>query len=363
MEQKSFFKTLILVLVVAIVCTTASGAVVYKMMNTKSNEQVSEEVKIPGSASSKDINIYQAVAEKASPSVVGITTTSVQKTDLFFDASKEVKGVGTGIIVNKDGYILTNSHVISDGNYKQVQVSFNDGTTTNGDVIWNDKTIDLAVVKVNKKGLKPAELGDSDNLNVGDIAIAIGNPYGLELQKTVTQGIISGLNREIQSSSVNMSGLIQTDASINPGNSGGPLLNNKGQVIGINTVKLSEANSDGIGFAIPINTAKTIINKVINEKDYKKVVLGISGLDIATYEAYTGQKAPVDSGIIVQNVAEGSAAEKAGIKPGDIILSLGNKKIENMGNLSSKLFEFSQGSKSEITVYRNKKEIKLDISF
>ena len=169
----------------------------------------------------------------------------------------ESTGVGTGIIVDSNGYILTNSHVISDGQAKTVNVLFSDGSTIDGEVYWYDSQLDLAIVKVNKTGLTAAELGDSDKVQIGDISIAIGNPYGLDLAGTVTQGIISGLDRTIETEQGTMTGLLQTDASINSGNSGGPLLNQNGQVIGVNTAKASQG--EGLGFAIPINTAKPIV--------------------------------------------------------------------------------------------------------
>ena len=237
----------------------------------------------------KSQNIYQAVAEKATPSVVGITTTSVDTSNMFAIPT-ETQGVGTGIIVDSNGYILTNSHVISDGQATSVNVLFNDGSTTSGKVVWFDQQLDLAIVKVDKTGLTPAEFADSDKVKVGDISIAIGNPLGLDFQKTVTQGIISGLDRTIQTEKTNMTGLLQTDASINAGNSGGPLLNQKGQVIGINTAKASQA--EGLGFAIPhgVNEAKKeikesgiVILQFPNGVEYGDstvyLVIGIAGKD------------------------------------------------------------------------------------
>ena len=159
-------------------------------------------------------------------------------TNNIFAIPTQAEGVGTGVIVDSKGYILTNSHVVSDGKAIDVKVLFNDGSTTAGKVLWNDEKLDLAIVKVDKTGLTVAELGDSSKVRVGDIAIAIGNPLGLEFQKSVTQGIISGLDRTIEAEGETMTGLLQTDASINPGNSGGPLLNVNGEVIGICSLKL-----------------------------------------------------------------------------------------------------------------------------
>ena len=222
----------------------------------------------------------------------------------------------------------------------------------------------MAVVKVNKTGLTPAELGDSDEVRIGDIAIAIGNPLGLELQRTVTQGIISGLDRTIKTQTATMTGLIQTDASINSGNSGGPLLNEKGQVIGINTAKTSEGES--LGFAISINQAKSIIESVIKDGSYEKVTLGIRGYDASTYAAYVGsqgQEVATDEGVYVGEVVSGSAAEKAGVKSGDIIVKIGDTKLASMSDLTKCLYTYKSGDSTSLVVNRDGKEVKLNVAF
>lgn len=261
-------KSISLVVIVAIICSILSSLLTVVVVNktgilngtTNSVKGTSSQIVV---SNEKGTNVYQAVSEKAKPSVVGITTTTLSS-DNTFSMPTESTGVGTGIIVDSNGYILTNSHVISDGQAKTVNVLFSDGSTIDGEVYWYDSQLDLAIVKVNKTGLTAAELGDSDKVQIGDISVAIGNPYGLDLAGTVTQGIISGLDRTISTSETTMTGLIQTDASINSGNSGGPLLNSSGQVIGINTAKASEG--EGLGFAIPINTAKPIIESIIQKR-------------------------------------------------------------------------------------------------
>ena len=258
-------KSISLIVIVAIICSVLSSLLTVVIVNktgilngtTSTSQGTSSKIVV---SSDKSTNVYQAVSEKAKPSVVGITTTTVSS-DNMFSMPTESTGVGTGIIVDSNGYILTNSHVISDGKAKTVSVLFNDGSTVDGQVYWYDSQLDLAIVKVNKTGLTAAELGDSDKVQIGDISIAIGNPYGLDLAGTVTQGIISGLDRTISTEETTMTGLIQTDASINAGNSGGPLLNSSGEVIGINTAKASEG--EGLGFSIPINTAKPIIESIM----------------------------------------------------------------------------------------------------
>lgn len=349
-----------LIVVVAVISSILGSSLTLFALKDKIGSS-SQSSNIVVNEGSKIQNVYQAVAKKATPSVVGITTTSVSQ-DNMFAIPQETQGVGTGIIVDSNGYILTNSHVVSDGDATSVNVLFSDGSDINGKVVWYDSQMDLAIVKVDKTGLTAAELGNSDDVAVGDISIAIGNPLGLDLQKSVTQGIISGLDRTISTSqSTNMTGLIQTDASINSGNSGGPLLNEKGQVIGINTAKASQG--EGLGFAIPINTAKNIISKVIKDGNYEKVTLGIKGTDLETYEQAVGQDLTGDSGVYVAEVTSGSAAEKAKMAAGDIIIKLGDTEITSMNDLNKALYGYSSGDKAEITVLRNGKEQKLTVTF
>ena len=357
-------KSISLVIIVAIVCSVLSSlltvVVVNKtgILNGTSSQGTSSQIVVNDDG--KTTNVYQAVSKKALPSVVGITTTTVSS-DNFFSMPTESTGVGTGIIVDSNGYILTNSHVISDGQARTVNVLFSDGSTVDGNVAWYDSQLDLAIVKVEKTGLTSAELGDSDKVSIGDISIAIGNPYGLDLASTVTQGIISGLDRTISTEETTMTGLIQTDASINAGNSGGPLLNESGQVIGINTAKASEG--EGLGFSIPINTAKPIIESIIEKGSYEKVTLGIKGTDAQTYAQYTNQQLSSETGVYVSEVVSGSAAEKAGIKSGDIITKIDDVDLSVMSDLTKQLYNYTTGDKAKITVNRNGKEITLDVTF
>ena len=349
-----------LVVIVAIICSVLSSlltVVVVRNMIPSSTGTTSE---IVVNDVGKSQNVYQAVTEKAMPSVVGITTTTIS-TNNRFAIPTESEGVGTGIIVDTNGYILTNSHVISDGQANTVNVLFNDGTTSPGKVAWYDPQLDMAIVKVNKTGLTPAELGNSDDVTTGDIAVAIGNPLGLDLQRSVTQGIISGLDRTIETEQGTMTGLIQTDASINSGNSGGPLLNQNGQVIGINTAKASQG--EGLGFAIPINTAKPIVESVIKNGNFEKVTLGIKGTDVSTYESVTNQNLGVDKGVYVAEVIDGSTAQNAGIKVGDVIVKIGDTELTGMSDLTKSLYTYSKGDTAKLIVYRNGKDVTLNVSF
>ena len=312
------------------------------------------------SSGGKNQNIYQAVSTKAMPSVVGITTKTIS-TNNIFAIPTESEGVGTGVIVDSNGYILTNSHVVSNGQAVDVNVLFNDGSNTKGKVLWSDSSLDLAIVKVERTGLTSADLGDSDSVKIGDIAIAIGNPLGLEFQKSVTQGIISGLDRTIKTEQSNMTGLMQTDASINPGNSGGPLLNEKGQVIGINTAKASQG--EGLGFAIPINTAKPIVEQIIKSGNFEKVTLGIKGIDVSVFEAATGQNLEAEEGVYIVEVVDATAAQKAGIQAGDVITKVGDTDIATMSDLNKALYRYSKGKKTTVSLNRGGKAINLNLTF
>ena len=307
----------------------------------------------------EDLGQVEAVAKKAMPSVVGITTKAIQMT-MF--GPMPVEGSGSGFIVTDDGYILSNAHVVGEKNQK-VNVLLDDGEQAEGKVVWSDATLDLGLVKIDKKGLPTMELGDSENLNIGELAVAIGNPLGLDFQRTVTSGVISGLNRNIGEVEGNyMDGLIQTDASINSGNSGGPLLNKEGKVIGINTVKISSA--EGIGFSIPINSVKPIIDQVIKTGDYKTVSLGIAPVSVSAVERKNGMNIGTDgNGVVVMKVEEDSPAAKAGLKTYDIILEFDGKIIKNTEQLRRDLYKYKEGDQIEVTIIRNGKKSKINVEF
>lgn len=306
-----------------------------------------------------DINTVSAVAKKAMSSVVGITSIEVQE---YLFSQREIPGTGSGVIVDNNGYILTNSHVIAGGNAKSIVVLFENGEKLPANVIWNDDNLDMAIIKVDATGLPVATLGDSDELEVGEIAIAIGNPLGLEFQRTVTSGIISGLNRSIQFDNGNIiSNLIQTDASINPGNSGGPLLNSKGEVIGINTAKIS--SGEGLGFSIPINEIKLIIENITKNGTDKTVFMGISGVAIEEYQAKLGIDLGIEQGVILLKVEENTPASRAGLMYGDIITKIDDDEIKDMSQLKRILYKYKKGDRATITLIRNNTETNIDIQF
>ena len=311
------------------------------------------------SIKNSSVSTENAVAKKSLDSVVGITTVGVQE-NMFFQG-RVVEGVGSGVVVSKDGYILTNAHVVQDGKAEKIDVLLTNGKKSSAKLLWYDTTLDLAVIKTDLTGLKPVEMGDSDKVQIGDKAIAIGNPLGLDLQSTLTSGYISGKDRTITlQNGLQMDGLMQTDAAINSGNSGGGLFDQEGKLIGINTAK---ASAEGIGFTIPINVAKSIVDNIVTGGSFEGVKLGISGVDVKTFQQATGQKLSIDKGIYVVEVVKGSSAQKAGITRGDIITKVNGKQINTMSSLKKVLLEVRPKQKGKITVYRDGSTKDLDIEF
>jgi S1-C subfamily serine protease len=312
------------------------------------------------------INTAEAIAVKVLPSVVGISTSTEVTYQSFFGEQKGVQnGVGTGIIVDEKGYILTNSHVISDGTAKEIIVQLTDGREVAGTVLWNDRSIDLAIVKIEATNLVAAELGDSEEVKIGAYAVAIGNPLGLAFDRTVTQGVISGLDRSITvsdgRSQLTMDGLMQTDASINSGNSGGPLLNSAGQVIGINSAKAQ--SGEGLGFAIPINTAKPIVDEIKTKGEFKRSYIGIKGASVSDYlQAYPDAKLGTETGVFIVQIYSDSPAAAAGLREGDIITGLEDKKINTMTQLISGLFKYRPGDTVKLSVIRDQREMDVTVT-
>ena len=356
------------IIVLSLVCAIIGGvigsaitsALLVEQKSTNSGGYSGENITIN---SKKDYNVATAVTQKAMPSVVGITTSATQQS--IFGAV-ESRGTGSGIIVDEGGYILTNAHVVKMNGVivEDCKVLLNDGTTVDGKPVWADSSIDVAIVKVDtNEKLIAAELGDSDDLEIGEIAIAIGNPIDMAYQRSVTQGIISGLNRYVGQVDGGgyMTGLIQTDASINQGNSGGPLLNEKGQVIGINTVKVSAG--EGLGFSIPINSVKPIVESVIETGDYKVVSMGTESLDAVQLQRYLKKDMGIDSGVFVYRVIENSPAAKAGIVEGDVIRKIDNEEIASVDALRATLYKYKIGDSVEVTIIRNGKEEKVNMTF
>ena len=274
--------------------------------------------------------------EKVSKNVVNIASVRMVTDQLF--RVFPVEGVGSGIIIDNQGHILTNYHVVDHA--RRLKVTLNDGKTFNAKVIGTDKLTDLAVLQIENHDnnnvfdfIPSIEFGNSDILRVGQIVIAIGNPFGLTGGPTVTTGIISSLNRNIEFEEGILE-LVQTDAAINPGNSGGPLVNTNGEVIAINTAKIPYAH--GIGFAVPVNTAKTILQELIKYGKVNRPWLGVSTINI-TNRIARYYRLPTNEGALVVKVEEYSPAADAGIRPGDIIEEVDERRIEEITDLSSRI--------------------------
>ena len=298
------------------------------------------------------------VVKNVGPAVVSIVTTDVIKTDdsRFLPLPKERKGLGSGFIFDKSGYILTNNHVIR--NADDIKVLLSDGRRVEGKLIGRDPKNDLAVIKINATNLPVAPLGNSDKLVVGQLAIAIGSPFDIEFRNTVTTGVVSALNRTIRigNNAGFLEGLIQTDASINPGNSGGPLLDSQGQVIGINTAIINDAQ--GIGFSIPINKAKSIAQDLIKYGKVKRPWLGIYGVNL-NKEVINYYNLPVNNGIIIARVIMDSPADKAGLNSNDVIVEANHQKIKDMSQLKRIIKEIGINNKVELLVMKaNSGELK-----
>lgn len=295
------------------------------------------------------------ILEKVSKSVVNISTVKIVH-HMFYQAVP-VGGMGSGVIIDQKGYILTNNHVA--GGAEKINVALWNGEVLEGKLIGSCAVHDTAVVKVKKEGLVAAELGDSDRLRVGQRVYAIGNPFGLAGGPTVTSGVISALNRTIESQRGMLENLVQTDAAINPGNSGGPLVDLEGKVVAINTAIIPYAQ--GIGFAIAINMAKECTGQTIKEGVSVRPWLGIVGLSI-TEEIARYYSLPVDQGVLVTKVAEGSPAEDVGLADNDIILRMDGAPVYSIEDLSGEIHNRKIGDRVKITVHRRGREQAFEVT-
>lgn len=328
--------------------------------NTLNYERTSLET---NEISSDDETDISSVLEKCNKSVVGISKIQDIGTSIFQDGSTKNLGIGTGFIVSENGYIVTNTHV-SGEKYSYCYVTLENGKTYNGSVVWSDSSLDLSIIKINMKNLDYINIGDSNSIKIGESVYAIGNPVGFEFQRTVTSGIISAINRTIKftedDTDIYMADLIQTDASINSGNSGGPLINKSGNVIGVNSVKLTSA--DGIGFAVPINVIKPIIDKFIKDGSFDEASIGIFAYD-KNVIPYLNKNINFESGIYVAEVEKNSVAMNADIKEGDIITKIDGIELNKMNDLKEYIYSKSPNDEVTLTIQRNKeiKEIKLNL--
>ena len=302
------------------------------------------------------------MVEDVTSCVVGISKIKNAGTTIFLEDSTSSLGLGTGVIVSSDGYILSNEHVTG-SKYSNCYVTLEDGRTFTASVLWSDSSIDLSISKINAKNLPYASLGDSDNVRVGEIVYAIGNPLGYEFQRTVTAGIISALNRTVRidenDTSTYMEDLIQTDATINPGNSGGPLIAADGTMIGITSVKITSA--EGIGFAVPINVVKPIIERYQKDGKFEEASLGIFAYD-KNVIPYIDSNLELTQGIYVAQISLDSPAAKKGLQVGDVILKIDDLTLNKMCDLRCYIYTKSPGDEVTLTVYKNKRQQEIKVT-
>ena len=302
------------------------------------------------------------VLENVTPAVVGFSKLKDKGNTIFLPNGSSELGLGTGVIVSSDGYFLSNAHVTGDP-LTACYVTLEDGQTHTAKVVWADTNLDLSLCKIKATNLPYCSLGDSSVIKVGETVFAVGNPIGFEFQRTVTSGIISAVDRSIkfeENGSISyMDDLIQTDATINPGNSGGPLLNAKGEMIGINTVKITSA--EGINFAVPINSVKPVMKRFFAEGKFEEASLGVFAYD-KNVIPYLDNSAKFETGIYIADVTKKSAAEKAGLQPGDIILNIDGKTLQKMCDLRCYIYEKSPGDVVSLTILRNKKDQVVDVT-
>lgn len=382
-KRKGMFKRAISKVALVVVMALGGGIVgsglTYKMLSSNDNKTTKTTASNPSAVNFvkefSDLTVAEAY-NKVKPAVVTITASGKVSYSRFY--SQDVEGIGSGFIINEDGNVLTNYHVIelaltANGGTNKVTVSMSDGQEVEADIVNYDQDRDIAMLKLAEGTKVPgvAKLGDSDALYVGQEVIAIGTPLGTNFAQTCTKGIVSGVNRSldestdgsaVQSESESSYEYIQTDTAINSGNSGGPLINSEGQVIGINTAKLSNSTSssnasiEGMGFAIPINDAKDRIESLSK----KILTIGITGVSIDEDRA---KEKNIPQGVGVVSVTEGSVAEKAGLKANDIITKFDGQKVTSVEDINKIKETKEAGDKVEVVVDRYNEEIKLTLEF
>lgn len=339
------------------------GAVVASRSGLTGNQVVVQQVErstdatAAGSTDGTSMSVQQ-IASVVSPSVVAITTEQMSSSQTWFGGYYVQSGAGSGVIISQDGYILTCAHVVSGATSVKVQLNGSD-ESYDATVVGQDSTSDIAVLKIDATGLTPAVIGDSDALAVGEVAVAVGNPLGT-LSNTVTDGIVSALNRQVTVQNNDMT-LIQTDASISPGNSGGGLFNANGELIGIVNAKSSYSEAEGIGFAIPINTAMEIGRQLIENGSVVRPALGVKIVDVT--DAQTAQQLGVSTmGVYVVEVTKGSGADAAGVQAGDRVLAVDDTAVSDSSALKNYLKDKGIGDTVNLQVERDGKVLTLAVT-
>lgn len=300
--------------------------------------------------------------ENVSDSVVGISKLKNPGSSIFTNNSEETLGIGTGVIISSQGYILSNSHVTGE-KHSICYVTLDSGITYDGKVVWADSNLDLSITKINAKDLKQVKLGNSDFVRTGETIFAIGNPIGFEFKRTVTSGIISATNRTIKIEEGNnqlyMTNLIQTDATINPGNSGGPMVLPTGEVVGINTVKISSA--EGIGFAVPINIVKTIIKSFEETGDFSEAFIGILAYDTEAIPYIDSSIDRFDKGIYVAQIMPNSPASQTSLSVGDVINTIDSVELNTMNDLREYIFTKKPNDTVKLGITRGKIRLNVEV--
>lgn len=333
----------------------------YTNIEVREQKRLSEDGIMANSEEKNEEEELYKIIEKASEAVVGVSKLNSVDSSFFSLEAIETYNLGTGIIISKQGYVLTNYHVAGN-KYTKCYITLEDGKEYTAKVVWNDENLDLSILKINTmREMDYAKLGDSDNIRIGQKVYAIGNPLGAEFQKTVTSGIISAVDRTIKIEDEDngmsyMEELIQTDASINSGNSGGPLINKKGEVIGITSIKISGA--EGIGFAVPINIVKPIIERLIENEEYEEASLGVFVYDKEAIQ-YLDSTLEFESGVYVTELVMGGTAKADGVEVGDIIEKIDGIELNKINDLRRYIYTKNVGDEVTLTILRNKQEIEI----
>ena len=363
-------KKLIIILLLCTILGTFTGYNLYIMYKNIEIKEADYEIQRTASSINHENDVKNNIQNVKSTedmlegiieSVVGISRLSNAGGSILNNVTSEDLGLGTGLIVSENGYILSNSHVTGE-KYSICYVTI-DEHTYKGTVVFSEPDLDLSIIKVNAQKLKYATLGDSTNLRIGGQVYAIGNPIGYEFKRTVTSGIISALNRTIrieENENISyISDLIKTDATINPGNSGGPLINKYGEVIGINTVKITSA--EGIGFAIPINVIKPIIEKIKKGEKIEQATLNIYAYDSEVAE-YLNLKNKIVRGIYVSEIITNGAASKSDLKSGDVITHINDVKINTINDLREYIYSKVPGDEVVLKIVRDERELETKVT-
>lgn len=344
-KRKSKLKRIVTTSIIILIVLLVSVYLIYTYKGIEINNSNYETEKTQSTVSEQTVESKEEksknvadVLENMMQSVVGISKLKDNGNSIFSNNSETSLGLGTGIIVSENGYILSNEHVTG-GKYSTCYITLENSKKYNGTVVWSDSDLDLSITKIEANELKYVILGDSSKIRAGESVYAIGNPIGFEFRRTVTSGIISSKNRTIKLEEENnlsyMSDLIQTDATINPGNSGGPLIYSNGEVIGINTVKITSA--EGIGFAVPINVVKPVIDSFINNNSFEQTTIGIYAYDKDVIP-YLNNNISFSKGIYVSQIIKNSPASKTDLKEGDIIISIDGQEINTMNDLREYIY-------------------------